>query len=151
MRATVAPNIKENIKDKETKKFIKLSKQDLIAQIRKVLKPKFDINQMESIEEILKANLNGDDPDSIEESESCFDIGNGGIFKNTLDTKSLGVVLDPTSLQLYEPCRYGFFCGDGTENLSDKALVTEIVDFDFIKKRGNVYMCCKVSKSDLNS
>ena len=151
LRATVAPNIREKIKDKETKKFIKLSKQELFDQISNVLKPKSDINQMESIEELLKANLNGDNPDIIEESESCLEIGTVGIFKNTLDIKSLGVVLDPTSLQLYEPCRYGFSCGDGTETLSDWVLVTEKVDFDFIKKRGNVYLCCKVSKSDLNS
>lgn len=152
LRATIAPNIREKIKDRETKKFIKLTKAEMIDQISNVLKPKSDISEFELIENLLKENLaleTGTDTSIVVTESSSLELGTVGLFKNDADLKSLGVVLDSSSLQLYEPCRYGFSCNDGTEKLSDWSLVKEILDFDFIKKRGNVYLCCKVSKDEL--
>ena len=116
-----------------------------------VLKPKSDVNELESIENLLKSKFTEETETELADQEPTIEAGTVGIFKSFGDVKSLGVVLDPTALQLYEPCRYGFSCNDGTESLSDWSLVSEIRDFDFIKKRGNVYLCCKVSKSDLTA
>ena len=57
LRATIAPNIREKIKDRDTKKFIKLTISELIDQIVNVLKPKSGISEFELIENLLKENL----------------------------------------------------------------------------------------------
>ena len=115
----MAPNIREKIKDRETKKFLKLSKQELIEQITNVLKPKSDVNELESIENLLKSKFTEETETELTDPEPTIEVGTVGIFRSFGGVKSLGVVLDPTALQLYEPCRYGFSCNDGTESLSD--------------------------------
>ena len=140
LRAIIAPNIREKIKSSTTKKFVKLTKTELIDQIKNVLKPENDVTEKDTIENLLKSQLLNESEPTQEESEPEVKPGLVGVFQSKSGIKSLAVVLDASSLQLYVPCRYGFKCNDGTESLSDWSLITEVNDYDFIKKRGNVFL-----------
>ena len=78
-------------------------------------------------------------------------LGTVGIFEGPLGARCLWVVLNNSTLQLYQPSRYGFEPEDLSSSLDDWRLCTKIDDYDFISRRTGVYLRCSIMKKDLQS
>ena len=143
LRQTVAPNIRE--KRKVDKKFVKFTMEELIQQIKNVLKPQSD--EVSSIENLLLNSLK--DTSSEDDLEGNIEIGIVGVFEGPLGERKVGVVLTKQTIQFYQPTRYGFQPEDVTEESCDWKISTKIDDFDFISRRTGVYLRCSVKKTDL--
>ena len=144
LRQTIAPNIRE--KRKVDKKFVKYSRQELIDQIKGVLKPENE--DFEDIDTLLLKALKGagDEEDNVgkESSDPCILIGAVAIFDGPLGERKVGVVLSEDRIQLYHPSRYGLEPEDLTSEICDWKITKQIEDFDFITRRTGVYLRCSV-------
>ena len=149
LRQTLAPNIRE--KRKIENKFIKFTKLELIQQIRSVLRPENE--DFEDVNCLLLNSVRGPGGQIEEDGVSAGDelLGTVGLFDGPLGAGCLGVVLPNSTLQLYQPSRYGFEPEDLSSSLDDWRLCTKIEDFDFISRRTGVYLRCSIQNKDLQS
>ena len=153
LRQTVAPNIRE--KRKVDKKFIKYSKEELIQQIKGVLKPEneelgnLDILLKGAIKEPMESPAHEEEQGALAKDVYGELVGAVGIFDGPLGVRKVGVDLAKETIQFYQPTRYGFQPEYLTSDICDWKLKTKIDDFDFISRRTSVYLRCAISKTDL--
>ena len=154
LRQTVAPHIRE--KRKVDRKFVKFSKEELIQQIKNVLKPENE--ELGDIDNLLLKSVRESSGSSFVEkevdmaaSEDRMVLGTVAVFEGPLGERKVGVVLSQDTLQLYQPSRYGFEPEDLTSELCEWKISTRIEDFDFISRRTGVYLRCSIRKEDLKS
>lgn len=139
LRTTLAPNIRE--KRKEGNRFIAFNQEQLIDQIRNVLKPKSD--EAKDIESVL-SNIFVDVDDAIAKedvavqstADECLSPGTVGQFRGPLDELRVGVVIAVGSenmLQTYESKRHGFIPSNlEPQPLLEWSLVKEITEFNYV-------------------
>ena len=67
-------------------------------------------------------------------------IGTVGWFEGPVGEKRLGIVLDMSTLQLYDKCRYGFLPSPTTECLQEWDLHETLAAYSFVEKLSEIYL-----------
>ena len=146
----MAPNIRE--KRKVENRFIKYSKAELIVQIKNFLRPETDVE--ENIDQLLLKTLVKNPPSNDEHPESNTNDeipeGSDAVFEGPLGERKVGVVIDPSTLQMYRMTRYGFEPEDITEDISNWRVIRIVEDYDFVKRRTGVYLVCLIENKEMS-
>ena len=144
LRQTVAPNIRE--KRKVGNKFVKFTREELEGQILNVLKPENMF--VDDIDQLLLSAMEGKESANTKDTD-CDEtkdvVGKVAVVEGPLTDKTVGFIVNATTVQLYHVTRYGFEPDDTTEDLSDYKVVQIIEDYDFITRRTGVYLRCSLS------
>ena len=145
LRTTIAPNIRE--RRKEGKRYIACNQEQLIDQIRNVLKPKADVaKDIESALSKIFVDFNEDIADQESKGhvvvkdkasqKSSPSPGTLGQFRGPLDEMKVGVVIAVGSenmIQTYESKRHGFVPSNlEPQPVFEWSLVEEITDNSYV-------------------
>ena len=141
LRATVAPNIKQQRKTLEGK-FSLFNIDEMKNEIRTVLKPENDMR--EDLEDLLMTVLKTKDSknevtDNVTVNEPLKD-GLIGMFEDKNGDNHVCLVLDSETLQPFKKTRYGFSPTILTEQLEGWKLLEAVEDYSYVSCRGGVFL-----------
>ena len=151
LRQTIAPNIRE--KRKVGNRFVKYTKEELVQQIKSVLKP--ETEELGNLDTLLKKTAKltpaskGQVDTPCEQGDQGVQVDEVAVFEGQLGDRKVGVKLSKETVQLYHLTRYGFEPDDLSSSVKDWKFVTKIDDYDFIQRRTGVYLRCSVGKVGL--
>ena len=147
LRATVAPNIKQQRKNKKGK-FNLFSIEEMRNEIRSVLKPDDESNV--ALEEILmkeikkKAAIEAgsalEQETEVNTDKEQLHPGLVGYWNDEVGNKSVGVLLDLKTLQPYRKGRHGYVPTEIPTPIEEWMLEEVITDYTYVTKRGGVFL-----------
>ena len=147
LRATVAPNIKQQRKNKKGK-FNLFSIEEMRNEIRSVLKPDDESNV--DLEEILmkeikkKADIEAgsalEQETEVNTDKEQLHPGLVGYWNDEVGNKSVGVLLDLKTLQPYRKGRHGYVPTEIPTPIEEWMLEEVITDYTYVTKRGGVFL-----------
>ena len=103
---------------------------------------------VDDIDQLLLSAMEGKESANTKDTD-CDEtkdfVGKVAVVEGPLKDKTVGFIVNATTVQLYHVTRYGFEPDDTTEDLSDYKVVQIIEDYDFITRRTGVYLRCSLS------
>ena len=142
LKRTTGPQLR--IKRKVEKKFVNYTRDQLIQQIKDVLKPRMESDIC--LENLLATalDLTEGDETSVPENRhnSSPPIGAHGLWRGPRDEQILGVLVDDTTIQKYKKTRTGYLPFGLPDNAAEWEQVEVIPDdkYHYVQKNHGVYL-----------
>ena len=130
LKKTTAPQLR--IRRKVDGKFIKYSREQLLQQIKDVLKPsdKADLNVEQLLEDALDSSFE-DINSNDDNNQDLPPIGSVGFWKGPLEEHVIGVMVDSTTMQKYKESRKGYIPSGLPEDVKDWLPIETIKEGDY--------------------